>query len=372
MSRKIYGDYGYTSEKIIENHCHIRFEKSPDDTLKAYKSIVNYYNLEAASVSAIPAEYGITENYTAAYIKSKLNPIFFANAGIEYHFNSNDNSDYFTQQIKDYHAMGFDGIKMLEGKLSLYRLVKRLPYHPDYMGLFCYAEENEIPILMHVADPPSFWDATKASAYQIEKGWVYSPEEPSLEELHTNIDNLMSAFPKLKLTLAHFFFMSDNLPRLAKMFDTYPNLCVDLTPNACMYEDFSANIEEARLFFDKYSDRILYGTDTYNVFNTETNNCLGHDRVLLVRNALEKTEPYTSCFLGKNEKLLTPLALSQPVLSDIFKNNFRRIYGNSPRPFDTERILFALEKSKEKYTLKDWEKDSLETIKNHFLSLSGN
>ena len=53
--------------------------------------------------------------------------------------------------------------------------------------------------------------------------------------------------PKLKVTFAHFFFMSDNLQRLGDIFDRYPNVNVDITPGVEMYEDFSSHPEKTRI-----------------------------------------------------------------------------------------------------------------------------
>ncbi len=63
------------------------------------------------------------------------------------------------------------------------------------------------------------------------------------------------------MIFAHFFFLSAQLPRLAELFERFPNMHVDLTPGIEMYHNFSRNPQATRDFFLRYQERILFGTD---------------------------------------------------------------------------------------------------------------
>ena len=48
---------------------------------------------------------------------------------------------------------------------------------------------------------------------------------------------------------------------MGNLFDSYPNVKVDIAPGIELFENLSKNIVEARNFVIKYQDRIVYGTD---------------------------------------------------------------------------------------------------------------
>ena len=94
---------------------------------------------------------------------------------------------------------------------------------------------------------------------------------------------------------AHFHFLSDFLDRAAALLDRYPNVNFDLAPGIEMLYNFTKRPAEARDFFLKYQDRLVYGTD----FSTWR---LSLTRIWVVRNFLETDEyfhvPTTTRSLG--------------------------------------------------------------------------
>jgi predicted TIM-barrel fold metal-dependent hydrolase len=60
--------------------------------------------------------------------------------------------------------------------------------------------------------------------------------------------------------MAHFGWHANNLPRLAKLLDTYPNVVTEM--GAVLY-DIGRQPRAAHDFFVKYQDRLLFGKDTY-------------------------------------------------------------------------------------------------------------
>ena len=62
------------------------------------------------------------------------------------------------RQVKRFMAMGYDGIKLLEMKPMLLRnLGQAWLSKPCYEEMFGYLEEKQIPVLLHVNDPETFW-----------------------------------------------------------------------------------------------------------------------------------------------------------------------------------------------------------------------
>ncbi len=360
--------HDFSVEKIRENHAHVMFEKPVEESADIFRKILEHFNDEALQILALPC-MDLTENYKALYCKSRLAPRVFASAGLEYCLDARDTKENFENQIREYHAMGFDGMKMLEGKITTYRKLGMQLHNRVLDGFYAYAEENRIPIVMHLGDPAKFWDPSQATEYAISRGWVYTEDEPSLEELRGWVRDVLERFPKLHLVLAHFYFMSDELERAAKMLDTYENICFDLTPGGEMFVNFTKQYDDARLFFEKYSDRLLYGTDMYNVFDSPEKAEAGvaGPRVFQLRSFLEKTEPFMAPNLS--DKPLKPFGLPKEITDKIYRDNHIRLYGKTPRPLDTERILAACRHLPEKGVLSAGEQENLDTVVAYFQSL---
>lgn len=361
--------HGFSKVPVREGHAHVCFEKPIDETVECFENILHHFNYSSVNVTAIPASYSVTENYQAIYCKSKLAPKVFASAGLEYALDGTDTDDEMLSQLKEYMAMGFDGMKMLDGKVSQYRITKYKLNDLMFSKFFEYAEENKIPIIIHLGDPLRYWDFTKATPYTIEKGWVYGPEDPHIEEMRGWIDDVLLRYPKLKLILAHFYFMGEDLERAAKMFDTYENLCFDITPGGEMFVQFTNNYDNSRVFFEKYSNRILYGTDMYNTFGSaeKAEAEIAGPRVFRTRSMVEKTEEFLTTL---SDKPLKPFGFDGEIQDNIYRKNFERMYGNTPRSLDIERINARLGRFMSKCpALNSIETQNMKIIENYFKNI---
>lgn len=251
----------------------------------------------------------------------------------------------FEIQAKALIEMGCDGIKLMDAPCSR----KRIGFGPDdprYDKMLDYLEENEIPILIHVADPEEFWDDTDVTPYRRERGWCYF-EDGYLkkEELNEEIFRMLDKHPRLKVILAHFFFLSNFIGEATRIMEKYPNVSFDVTPGWEMFLGFTKNYDAAREFFIKYADRIFYGTDTNN---SKRHNAEIH---LLVRMALERDDEFM--MPTYSERIIKGLNLPEEVLNKIYRENYDRLIG-TPREVRRdlvekyrERMLKDLEGSEE-------------------------
>ena len=242
--------------------------------------------------------------------------------------------------------LGCDGIKMIEGKPMIRKMLPVLPFDSEVMDPYwAKLSEEQIPLLFHVNDPQEFWIKDRVPDWAEEQGWYYGDgSNVHYETQYTEVLNVMERYPELKVIFAHFFFLSAQLPRLAEYLDHYPNMHIDVTPGIEMYFNFSARPEESRRFFETYQDRIMFGTDVGAKALLDTPE-LGIDdeesreRIYMVRRFLENDEPFglsnASGFLfGESESELVPLSLSHGVLEKIYHLNFERFVGGDPRPLD--------------------------------------
>jgi hypothetical protein len=229
--------------------------------------------------------------------------------------------------------MGCDGIKMIEGKTSERKAIGVPLDDPAYDGLYGYLAADGIPLLLHVGDPATFWDPDHATDHLKERGWYYGDGTfPALEELRAEAANILERFPGLQVLFAHFFFMSEELDRLAELLDRHPSVRVDVTPGGEMYHGFARDRAAAREFFTRYADRILFGTD--NAGGRRTPNpertAAALAKVTGMRTFFETANAVT-CFGGE----LQGLQLDREVLDRLYAGNFLGWAGAEPKPVNS-------------------------------------
>jgi predicted TIM-barrel fold metal-dependent hydrolase len=238
------------------------------------------------------------------------------------------------QRIKE---MGFDGIKMWEGKPLGYIV---LPDRLDgrfFDPFFTWMEEQGFPITLHLADAPRFWDPAR-------KGldfWSYVGEPyPSRQEMYAEMEVILNSHPRLKIIMAHFLFLWGELQEARRILDAHPSIAFDLTPGVQGYVQLSQDVVGARQFFLDYQDRLIYGTDigTLLLFDPAVEFDVSREagQPWLVRTFLETD--WDIPFPGQigvtkfefYKDRLCGIALPAPALEKIYSLNFQRMVGNTP------------------------------------------
>jgi len=127
------------------------------------------------------------------------------------------------------------------------------------------AKELDIPIAIHCADPPSFFqpvDRTNESYLTLirKPEWsFYGNEFPMREEVLQQRNNIIEVFPDVIFIGVHFgCFQASDLISLGELLDKYPNYYID---TAAQVNTLGLQPYSARRFFLEYQDRILFGTD---------------------------------------------------------------------------------------------------------------
>jgi hypothetical protein len=257
----------------------------------------------------------------------------------------------FAEYVGTLLKMGCDGVKMIEGKPDMRKMLPIPPFDgPAYEPYWNRLEENGVPLLFHVNDPEEFWDPQRVPEWARRQGWFYGDGTfVNNEAQYTEIFHVLERHPKLKVIFAHFFFLSAQLPRLADLLDRFPNMVVDLTPGIEMYKNFSRGPQVAREFFVRYQDRILFGTDIGAKALLSTPE-LGIEpgesavRIQLVRRFLEmegefKLEVSSGFLFGRFSGPFQGIGLPQDVLKKIYTQNFERLAGSQPKVLAPQAIL---------------------------------
>ncbi len=294
---------------------------------------------DMANLAAITRGSGAPVTEDALALKAIYPERFFVTGGLdpaEYVRGGEDMGKRLAAFAKDLISKGCDGIKMLEGKPQLRQA---FPV-PDFDlkcwdAYWAYMEEEQIPLLMHINDPASFWDRENVPEWAAKMGWFYDDTYINNEEQYRQILTVLERHPKLRVTFAHFFFMSESLDRLGDILSRYPNVMTDLTPGIEMYDAFSKTPDETRSFFESFHDRILYGTDTGSrfVYGNTTGKPFDEKentrRYEIVRGFLFEKEPLIiGCdghFVHDRPAFeMIPLGLTGERLDEILSGNFLR------------------------------------------------
>jgi len=258
---------------------------------------------------------------------------------------------YFANYVDKLVGMGCDGIKMIEGKPDMRKMLPIPAFDsPVYEPYWARMEEIRLPIVFHVNDPEEFWDAALVPDWATQQGWFYGDGSYVNNETQYNeVLNVLRRHPGLKVIFAHFFFLSNQLERLAGYLDEFPNIHVDLTPGIEMYHHFSRKPEVVRDFFIKYQERILYGTDIgAKALLAATGEGIEPEdskmRVDLVRGFLEREGVFQfdsekGYLFGKFAGGFQGIHLPEEALMKIYHQNFERLAGKKPNPVKAEAII---------------------------------
>lgn len=246
-----------------------------------------------------------------------------------------DKSGNYVEQLQELLALGFDGLKMF-AKPTVRHAFGQPIDSPIYDSLLDYLENTGVPLLYHVGDPPTFWHSEQIPPACKARGWYYGEGGyPSLETIYQECERMLQKHPRLRILLAHFYFMGDSLDRLSALLDRYPNLLTDITPGVEMFHQFSQDSQKARAFFIRYQDRILFGTDNYGRgLGLEVDYVkAAQDKI---RDMLSLLEREKGTFRGVE---LNGLALPMPVMEKICAGNFHRWVSSKPKPVDSAASL---------------------------------
>lgn len=310
---------------FADTHVHLE-SKEPEKT-KAMLDLLAELGLTDVSLLAVcpvPA-YGITQNLSVLHWKSSYTKLRLRAFGSLHEQDAYADASY-VQQVEKLMALGCDGIKFIHMKPDVRKRLGKGLNHPDYDACLSYLEEHRIPVLIHSGDPEMFWDIAQIPPSAITRGWFYGDGTFLSNQAHYDeVFEMLDKHPKLNVVLAHFFFLSNRMDEAARVLDKYPNVRFDLTPGWEMYLGFSKDIDAWQAFFEKYSDRILFGTDSNNIKDF---NAAIHE---LVYTAIthDKTEFQMQCY---SNSMVKGLALSPETVEKICYQNYISYVGEAIAP----------------------------------------
>ncbi len=181
-----------------------------------------------------------------------------------------DYGTFLAQQLEEAKKLGAIGLKVPKGLGLGYPTPDlRHPLPVDDPGLdplFEKAGALGMPVAIHTGDPQAFWkpptpENERFDELKAHPEWsFYGEPVPSWEQLYQAFEHRVARHPKTSFIGVHFGNAPEDPDRVARMLDRYPNLYLDTA--ARVPEIGRHDAAKMRRFFEKYQDRILFGTDT--------------------------------------------------------------------------------------------------------------
>jgi hypothetical protein len=158
------------------------------------------------------------------------------------------------------YAAGVEGYKMYEGKPNARKACGNIPLTDrKYSGFFKTLEQKGVPLALHLADPPEFWDPLKLTPYQVSKGWFFGDMTfASWQEIYDEVFSIVSNYKNTPVIIPQFGYLFPDLDKLSTLLDRYPNLFFDIAPAGNYFEFLENNVDACRSFFEKYSGRLIF------------------------------------------------------------------------------------------------------------------
>ncbi|NND05066.1 MAG: amidohydrolase family protein [Saprospiraceae bacterium] len=221
-------------------------------------------NLSGRGGAALKA---MTDNVKSQDFEDRL--VVFTNINIQ----SIDEPDWSEETVKQLEfdvANGAKGLKIFksQGMRNKDKSGNRIPINdPRIDPVWAKCGELGIPILIHSADPRSFWlphDSLNERWLELKlrPGRKRGPDNPATwEQIISEQHDIFRKHPNTTFINAHFGWFANDLAKLSELLDELPNMYVEF---GAVIAELGRQPRNAARFFEQYQDRILFGKDAYH------------------------------------------------------------------------------------------------------------
>lgn len=160
--------------------------------------------------------------------------------------------------LKVYKNLGFS-VKDIDGK-------RVTVDDPQLDPIWQKCAELKIPVLIHTADPKSFWDPVDEHNERwleitTHPGRKRGPDNPvPFEVLIEEQHRMFKRNSKTTFIAAHFGWYPNDLNKLGNLLNEMPNVMVEF---GAVIAELGRQPRMAKQFFTKYQDRIMFGKDSW-------------------------------------------------------------------------------------------------------------
>lgn len=209
----------------------------------------------------------ITDHVRASGHENRI--VVFTNINIQ----SIDDPDFISatlEQLEYDVANGARGLKIFksQGMTNRDKAGQRIRINDERLDpVWAKCGELGIPVLIHSADPKSFWEPHDAN----NERWLElkthprrkrGPDDPApWETIIAEQHDIFRKHPATTFIAAHFGWYANDLAYLGELLDVMPNMYIEC---GAIIAELGRQPRFAKQFLTQYQDRILFGKDAYH------------------------------------------------------------------------------------------------------------
>lgn len=205
---------------------------------------------------------------------------------------------------------------------------------PRFDPLWDACGRLNLPVAIHVSDPIAFFLPIDRFNERFEElnnhpDWSFHGKDfPSNDQLLAARNRVFARHPKTQFVALHVGNFAEDLGNVSAALDKYPNLHVDI---AARIGELGRQPRASRKFFEKYQDRIVFGTDAVpNGFETPQQ-IFGDKLYEIYYRALETTDEYFDYAPApvppQGRWQIYGLGLPKSILKKVYYNNAAKLLG---------------------------------------------
>ncbi len=194
-----------------------------------------------------------------------------------------------------------------------------------------------LPVAMHVGDPEAFFLPIDRFNERYEElsahpDWsFYGKDFPAFADILSARDRVFARHPKTTFVALHVGHWAENLRAVGEMLDRFPNVHVEI---GARIGELGRQPRASSRFFDKYQDRILFGTDAIPLGTETPQQVFGENLYRIYYRFLETEDEYFDYAPARvppqGRWRIYGLGLREPILRKVYHENAQRILGVTP------------------------------------------
>ena len=191
-----------------------------------------------------------------------------------------------------------------------------------------------MPVAIHVSDPEAFFLPTDRFNERYEElsnhpDWSFHDRDyPSNQELLEARNRVLARHPKTTFITLHVGHNAENLAAVSENLDRYKNMMVEI---GARIGELGRQPRTSRRFFDRYQDRILFGTDAVPKGYETPQQVFGNELYEIYYRFLETEDEYFDYAPApvppQGRWRIYGLGLPEGILRKVYHDNAARVLG---------------------------------------------
>ena len=191
-----------------------------------------------------------------------------------------------------------------------------------------------LPVAIHVGDPEAFFLPIDRFNERYEElgahpDWSFHGRDfPAFKEILAARDRVFAKHPKTTFVALHVGHWAENLQAVGEMLDKFPNVHVEI---GARIGELGRQPRTSSRFFDRYQDRVLFGTDAIPLGVETPQQVFGEDLYRIYYRFLETEDEYFDYAPApvppQGRWRIYGLGLPEAILRKVYHQNAERVLG---------------------------------------------